>query len=252
MNYKSEFITDDLIGDVKERHEYIVALAKQYTKGFFIDTFNQEGDAPPTHKSLRFCSRKDLDRFDLSEKNAGLGLAIKEQLERYDYGSQYLVVTEVNRIFHLLRIVPFDEAFQYRYALQDTVRTYKKVRQNIQVGDIVRLKQPYKVDDLLHNQAFLAALGNENYSDRSSGEQIFQEWQGFTFGIVHQVLSKELDGSSRRVYLFLYYPQANGVWLTYPCVRNVPNFKDFNVDELELYYLSEELSFDRRFVSDGT
>ena len=77
---KSQFINDDLIDNMQKRYEDIVKLAKQYGRGFFIEDFNQEGDFQPTHKSLRFCSQKDFNRFDLSEKNAGLGLVIENEL----------------------------------------------------------------------------------------------------------------------------------------------------------------------------
>ena len=236
---------------MQKRHEDIVRLAKQYGKGFFIEAFDQEGNFQPTHKSLRFCSQKDFNRFDLSEKNAGLGWAIEKELEKYDYDSRYLLVTDVNRIFQMVRLVPFDEPFHYKYAISDTVRNYRKVRQNMITGDIVRLKQPYKVDDFRFNKQFLAALSNENDSDYDLSDRLYQEWQGFTFGIVNQVLSKDLDGSPRRVSLFLYYPQDNGVWLTYPCVRNVPTFVDFNVNELELYHLSSASTFSEGFVGNG-
>ena len=92
---KSKFINDELIYNMQERHENIVKLAKQYSRGFFIEDFNQESGFQPIHKSLRFCSQKDFNNNDLSEQNRVLGLVIKNQLEQYDYDSQYLLVTDV-------------------------------------------------------------------------------------------------------------------------------------------------------------
>ncbi len=123
---KSKFINDELIYNIQERHENIVKLAKQYSRGFFIEDFNQESGFQPIHKSLRFCSQKYFNNNDLSEQNRVLGLVIKNQLEQYDYDSQYLLVTDVNRIFQKIRLIPFDEPFHYEFAILDTVRNYKK------------------------------------------------------------------------------------------------------------------------------
>ncbi len=109
----------------------------------------------------------------------------------------------------------------------------------IETGDVVELKQPYKSDDFKHNPSFIAALNNGILPETTTERwQIYQNWQGFTHGVVSQIVSRNYDGKPRTVSLFLYYPQENGTWLMYSYTKGVPLFVDFGVNEVKLIHKS--------------
>lgn len=116
----------------------------------------------------------------------------------------------------------------------------KKTKQTIEVGDLVRLKTPYKVEDYRHNKVFLAALnGGSCPEEYISQYDIFENWAGFTHGIIHQILDYEADGANpHRLALYLYYPQENGVWLSFGLNRGILTCVDFSTSEVELIFKS--------------
>ena len=114
----------------------------------------------------------------------------------------------------------------------------------IETGDVVELKQPYKSDDFKHNPSFLAALNNGVLPENpTSWYQFYKNWQGFTHGIVSQIVSRNSDGSPRTISLFLYYVQENGTWLMYSYRNGIPLFVDFWFKEVKLIHKSSASNY---------
>lgn len=109
----------------------------------------------------------------------------------------------------------------------------------IEIGDIVRLNQPYKTDDFQNNDTFLAALNNGVIPPTYVRKlRLYQSWAGFNYGIVNDILSRKADGKPRTFSLFLYYQQPNGVWLMYSLKHGIPTFVDFHTSEVTLIHKS--------------
>ena len=111
----------------------------------------------------------------------------------------------------------------------------------IEVGDLVRLKQPYKVNDYHHDKTFLAALNGGIYPDSySNRDRLYHAWTGFTHGVVHEILTRKQNLTPHKLALYLYYPIGNGLSLSYSLPNQSPLLTcvDFVADEVELIFKS--------------
>ena len=116
--------------------------------------------------------------------------------------------------------------------------------QNITAGDIVRLKQPYKVEDFRQDKLFIAAInGGHLPVNPAHASNIYSQWSGFYYGIVNQILSKDSKGGVRNLSLFLYYAAKEEAWLMYKLGNGVPTFVDFHVSEVELIHKSSAANY---------
>ena len=114
----------------------------------------------------------------------------------------------------------------------------------IEPGDVVQLLQPYKSDDFKHNPSFIAALNGGILPETTTERwQIYQIWQGFTHGVVSQIVSRNYDGSPHTISLFLYYAQKNGTWLMYSYRNGIPLFVDFGASEVKLIHKSSASNY---------
>ena len=114
----------------------------------------------------------------------------------------------------------------------------------IETGDVVELIRPYKSDDFKRNPSFIAALNNGILPETSREEhQVYENWQGFTHGVVSEIVTRKLDGSPHKISLFLYYAQENGTWLMYSYRKGIPLFIDFGVNEVKLIHKSSASNY---------
>jgi len=105
------------------------------------------------------------------------------------------------------------------------------------LGDVVKLKRPYKpyqplqlqdVSSCLHGTAKL--VNTETYS----------AWRGFTYGIVVELLKYNWQGELCRVNLHLYDPSLSMIYMG---ANNIPTYVDFSVMEIELHKPVSELGY---------
>lgn len=97
----------------------------------------------------------------------------------------------------------------------------------IHLGDIVKLKRPYK--PLLDLDAITPI-------DRV---QAWDTWTGFTYGIVVQV-KNNWKGELTRVRLHLYEPSLSFIYMG---PNYIPTYVDFSVMEIELHKPASELNY---------
>lgn len=103
----------------------------------------------------------------------------------------------------------------------------------------MRLTKPYKVEDFRNNTTFVTALNNGvPPQDLEEQFKIYDAWNGFNYGIVNDILSRDQHGEPRHISLFLYYQQENGVWLMYSLKHGIPVFVDFHVKFITLVHKS--------------
>lgn len=125
---KLKFVTDDLVNPTKQRHKKIVEWAKEYGKGFFVDSFHdyseQKDGSLPVHKVLKFCREKDFDVASLSQENKEIGLVIRRLLKEYDCKNQYILVIDIDRIIKITKIIPFDNSILYQDSIYSILPKY--------------------------------------------------------------------------------------------------------------------------------
>jgi hypothetical protein len=85
---------------------------------------------------------------------------------------------------------------------------------HVALGDIVRLRKPYS-----------PALRTSDHTGP------------FTFGIVAEILTVLLDGTTRNVSLYLYDPDQRTIYLG---PNGIPEFVDFHTSEIELFKRAAE------------
>lgn len=89
-----------------------------------------------------------------------------------------------------------------------------------QPGSVVRLKEPYKI----------SVEWLDDYPNIFPTWKDYDAWQGFTHGIIHEVVGRDNDGNPTRVCLFMYDPERQ--WIECEKETKVPPTPDFRVDEL--------------------
>lgn len=105
----------------------------------------------------------------------------------------------------------------------------------MKLGNIVKLRKPYKPDDNGNNHP--QKMLNRLYSHRSSEARAkaYQQWSGFTYGIVVSVIpSGTHRGRVNHFSLHLYAPELGLLYMCQPDEHPIPMYVDFNVCELEV------------------
>lgn len=98
----------------------------------------------------------------------------------------------------------------------------------INLGDIVRLRSPYKPSsEAEHYRQIFNRLHQSLYKD-------WRKWQGFTHGIVVEIISQGADGFPLHVSLHLYDPHTGLIYMCNPKLHPIPTYVDFQVKKLEL------------------
>lgn len=88
----------------------------------------------------------------------------------------------------------------------------------MELADIVRLKQPYRVRMKLYGQ----------------------QGCGFTHGIVAEILSRLPDGRTRSVSLYLYDPESRQLHIG---PNGIPEFVDHGCGEFVLFKRATEMGY---------
>lgn len=154
---------------------------------------------------------------------------------------QFICLVNGSKLWDLDLVQPPEKLKLFPFKSLKSFIPQKNILQtpSIEVGDIVRLKQPYKVDDFRYSDSFLAALNDGILPEFTNQKRdIYLRWQGFEYGIVNQIISYKQDGSPRNVSLFLYHAREDGTWLMYSYTKGIPSFVDFGVNELVLIHKS--------------
>lgn len=91
-------------------------------------------------------------------------------------------------------------------------------------GNVVKLSQPYKVEDKAMRQLL-----------QSRGIARFSDWSGFTHGIIAELISPNALGIER-VSLYLYDPKLS--FLDLNPHTGIPRHVDFVIDQLEIVHVA--------------
>lgn len=107
----------------------------------------------------------------------------------------------------------------------------------VNVGDIVRLLKPYKPESETEHcrQIFNVSTLQRGFNARRSRSfnslhqslaQDKRKWLGFTHGIVVEIISGWVDGTSSHVSLHLYDPATGLIYMCNPSLHPVPTYVD--------------------------